>query len=97
MFSFSLDAPRTLQGLGAGTHRREEILAELSKDSICDSCLQRISSTLASSRAEHTQAVKDRISSVEQMKDVVDLTKGLFAVSKVGQIILHRVTHQRDL
>jgi len=92
MFSFSLDAPRTLQGLGAGTHRREEFPTELSKNSMCDSCLQRISSTLASSRAEHTQAVKDRISSVEQMKDVVDLTKGLFAVSKVRQTIFHRIT-----
>jgi len=44
--------------------------------------IDRISNILATSRAEHTQAVKDRISSVEQMKDVVDLTKGLFAVSK---------------
>jgi len=44
--------------------------------------IDRISSVLATSRAEHTQAVKDRISSVEQMKDVVDLTKGLFAASK---------------
>ena len=33
--------------------------------------------------AEHIQAVKDRITSVEQMKDVVSLTKGLFALSKV--------------
>lgn len=39
---------------------------------------------MESSRAEHTQAVKDRINSVEQMKDVVSLTKGLFALSKVS-------------
>lgn len=34
-------------------------------------------------RAEHTQAVKDRIDSVGQMKDVVALTQSLFALSKV--------------
>jgi len=44
--------------------------------------IQRIRNILNSSRAEHTQAVKDRIGSVEQMKDVVDVTKNLFALSK---------------
>jgi F-type H+-transporting ATPase subunit b len=44
--------------------------------------IQRISGILNQSRTEHTQAVKDRITSVEQMKDVVDVTKGLFALSK---------------
>ncbi|KII86037.1 hypothetical protein PLICRDRAFT_178330 [Plicaturopsis crispa FD-325 SS-3] len=44
--------------------------------------IQKIKGILDSSRAEHTQAVKDRIASVEQMKDVVSLTKGLFALSK---------------
>jgi F-type H+-transporting ATPase subunit b len=39
---------------------------------------------LDGARTEHTQAVKDRIDSVAQMKDVVSLTEGLFAVSKVG-------------
>ncbi|KAG1739015.1 ATP4, subunit B of the stator stalk of mitochondrial F1F0 ATP synthase [Suillus lakei] len=34
------------------------------------------------SRTEHTQAVRDRINSVEQMKDVVSLTQGLFGLSK---------------
>jgi F-type H+-transporting ATPase subunit b len=38
---------------------------------------------LDGARAEHTQAVKDRIDTVGQMKDVVSLTEGLFAVSKV--------------
>jgi F-type H+-transporting ATPase subunit b len=38
---------------------------------------------LDGARAEHTQAVKDRIDEVGQMKDVVSLTEGLFAVSKV--------------
>ena len=39
---------------------------------------------LDGARAEHTQAVKDRIDAVDQMKDVVSLTEGLFAISKVG-------------
>ena len=45
--------------------------------------INKIKSILNNARAEHTQAVKDRIQSVEQMKDVVDVTKGLFALSKV--------------
>ena len=44
--------------------------------------IQKIAGVLNQSRTEHTQAVKDRITSVEQMKDVVDITKGLFALSK---------------
>ncbi|KAH9930266.1 ATP synthase [Fomitopsis serialis] len=44
--------------------------------------IQRIKGILDSSRAEHTQAVKDRITSVEQMKDVVSVTESLFALSK---------------
>ncbi|KAH7890957.1 ATP4, subunit B of the stator stalk of mitochondrial F1F0 ATP synthase [Phlebopus sp. FC_14] len=44
--------------------------------------IERIKKVLESSRAEHTQAVKDRIDSVQQMKDVVTLTEGLFALSK---------------
>ncbi|KAF8840390.1 ATP4, subunit B of the stator stalk of mitochondrial F1F0 ATP synthase [Paxillus ammoniavirescens] len=44
--------------------------------------IERIKNVLESARAEHTQAVKDRISSVEQMKDVVSLTEALFALSK---------------
>ena len=45
--------------------------------------IERIRAVLESARAGHTQAVKERITSVEQMKDVVDITKGLFALSKV--------------
>jgi F-type H+-transporting ATPase subunit b len=45
--------------------------------------IARIKGVLDGARAEHTQAVKDRIDAVGQMKDVVSLTKGLFAVSKV--------------
>ncbi|EPS94339.1 hypothetical protein FOMPIDRAFT_1026233 [Fomitopsis schrenkii] len=44
--------------------------------------INRIRGILNSSRAEHTQAVKDRIASVEQMKDVVSVTENLFALSK---------------
>ncbi|KAI0715949.1 ATP synthase [Fomitopsis betulina] len=44
--------------------------------------INRIKGILNSSRAEHTQAVKDRIASVEQMKDVVSVTENLFALSK---------------
>jgi hypothetical protein len=36
---------------------------------------------------EHTQAVKDRIDSVGQLRDVVDITKGLFALSKVRDVL----------
>jgi F-type H+-transporting ATPase subunit b len=44
--------------------------------------IQRIKKVLDGARAEHTQAVKERIDSVGQMKDVVEITKGLFALSK---------------
>lgn len=45
--------------------------------------IARIKGVLDGARAEHTQAVKDRIDEVGQMKDVVSLTEGLFAISKV--------------
>lgn len=44
--------------------------------------INRVKNILNSARAEHTQAVKDRIAGVEQMKDVVAITEGLFALSK---------------
>ncbi|RYO75060.1 hypothetical protein DL766_000872 [Monosporascus sp. MC13-8B] len=43
---------------------------------------EKIKSILNSARADHTQAVKDRIENVQQMGGVVDITKALFAVSK---------------
>ena len=43
---------------------------------------QRIKSILDSARAEHTQAVRSRIDQVSEMKDVVDITKALFELSK---------------
>jgi len=44
--------------------------------------ISHIKGLLDATRKEHTQAVADRITSVEQMKDVVDVTKNLFAISK---------------
>jgi len=44
--------------------------------------IAKIRGILDGARAEHTQAVKDRINSVGQMKDVVSITEGLFALSK---------------
>jgi F-type H+-transporting ATPase subunit b len=45
--------------------------------------VQKIRDILNAARADHTQAVKDRIESVSQMSNVVDITKTLFEVSKV--------------
>ncbi|KAF8075220.1 hypothetical protein FPV67DRAFT_621344 [Lyophyllum atratum] len=47
-----------------------------------DANIARIKKVLDGARAEHTQAVKQRIDNVAQMKDVVSLTQGLFALSK---------------
>ena len=52
--------------------------------------IARIKGVLDKSRAEHTQAVKDRIDAVGQMKDVVAITEGLFALSKVRCRLLVR-------
>ena len=46
--------------------------------------IEKIRGILNGARASHTEAVKERISSVEQMKDVVSITEGLFALSKVN-------------
>jgi len=43
---------------------------------------QQHSHVLNSARAEHKQAVQERIDSVGQMRNVVDITKDLFEVSK---------------
>lgn len=45
--------------------------------------IARIKKVLNDARAQHTGAVQERIESVGQMKDVVSITKGLFALSKV--------------
>ncbi|KAI0011296.1 hypothetical protein F4779DRAFT_574296 [Xylariaceae sp. FL0662B] len=43
---------------------------------------EKIKGILNAARADHTQAVKNRIENVQQMSSVVDITKGLFEVSK---------------
>ena len=45
---------------------------------------EKIKNILNSARADHTQAVKSRIVDVQQMTGVIDITKTLFEVSKVG-------------
>ena len=44
--------------------------------------IERQKAVLNGARATHTQAVKDRIENVQKMKDVVEITEGLFALSK---------------
>jgi len=43
---------------------------------------EKIRGILNSARADHTQAVKNRIEDVKQMEGVIDITKSLFEVSK---------------
>lgn len=45
---------------------------------------EKIKNILNSARADHTEAVQTRIEGVKQMGGVVDITKNLFAVSKVS-------------
>ncbi|KAF7309517.1 hypothetical protein MIND_00322500 [Mycena indigotica] len=52
-----------------------------------DAQVARIKGVLDSARADHTQAVKDRIDNVAQMKDVVALTQSLFALSKETAVL----------
>ncbi|TLD23085.1 hypothetical protein PspLS_07388 [Pyricularia sp. CBS 133598] len=47
-----------------------------------DSQSNKIKDILNAARADHTQAVKNRIENVQQMSGVIDITKSLFAVSK---------------
>jgi F-type H+-transporting ATPase subunit b len=47
----------------------------------------KIKGILVEARADHTQAVKDRIVDVQQMGGVVEITKALFEVSKVRSSI----------
>ncbi|KAG8697240.1 atp4 subunit B of the stator stalk of mitochondrial F1F0 ATP synthase [Ceratobasidium sp. 395] len=58
--------------------------------------INRIKSVLNATRKEHTQAVAARIGAVEQMKDVVDITKGLFALSKETAKLEHEAFEQRQ-
>lgn len=47
----------------------------------------KIKGILNAAREDHTSAVKARISSVQDLSGVIDVTKDLFAVSKVGSDI----------
>ncbi|KAI6138713.1 ATP synthase [Pisolithus tinctorius] len=47
-----------------------------------NSHIECVKTALENSCTEHTQAVKDRIHSVKQIKDVILLTKGFFPISK---------------
>lgn len=47
-----------------------------------DGEVKKVNSLLNESRNKHINAVNDRISSVSQLKDVVETTKQLFAISK---------------
>ncbi|KAI1816488.1 ATP synthase subunit 4 [Poronia punctata] len=47
-----------------------------------DAYNDKVKNILNAARADHTQAVKNRIGTVEQMGGVVDITKSLFEVSK---------------
>ena len=47
--------------------------------------VNKIKGILNAARADHTEAVKTRIESVQQLGSVVDITKTLFEVSKVNQ------------
>lgn len=48
-----------------------------------DGQVNKIKGILNAARADHTEAVKARIESVQQLGSVVDITKTLFEVSKV--------------
>jgi F-type H+-transporting ATPase subunit b len=66
---------------------------------------EKIKNILNSARADHTEAVKTRIEDVKQMSGVVEITKDLFAVSKVsfemrgakgGKTLVKGPTRQRN-
>jgi F-type H+-transporting ATPase subunit b len=50
-----------------------------------DGQVNKIKGILNAARADHTEAVKSRIESVQQLGGVVDITKTLFEVSKVRE------------
>lgn len=49
-----------------------------------DGQIQKIKDIMYTARAGHADAVKARIEDVKPLSNVVDITKQLFAVSKVG-------------
>ena len=56
--------------------------------------IARIKGVLDGARAEHTQAVKDHIDEVGQMKDVVSLTEGQFQRSELFPLPPLLITHR---
>jgi F-type H+-transporting ATPase subunit b len=58
-----------------------KVVAPLYKD-WADERIKSVTEILNSSRTKHVEAVKERIESVSDLKDVVDTTKVLFEVSK---------------
>lgn len=61
-----------------------------------DSVIEKQKSILNASRAEHTNAVKERIASVSEMKDVVSVTKSLFEMSRDTAITEHELYKMRQ-
>jgi F-type H+-transporting ATPase subunit b len=58
--------------------------------------IDRVKSILNSARADHTNAVKERIANVEKMKDVVSVTEGLFGLAKETAQLESEVFVQRQ-
>lgn len=58
-----------------------KVVAPLYKD-WADARIQSVSDVLNASRTKHVNAVKERIESVSELKDVVNTTKVLFEISK---------------
>ncbi|MCV2423832.1 ATPase B chain family protein, partial [Paucibacter sp. DJ4R-1] len=82
-----------------GTAIMFTLLARILKDPYkewSEGHINRIRNILNTTRKEHTQAVTARIDSVQQMKDVVDVTKGLFALSKETAKLEHEAFAQRQ-
>ena len=50
--------------------------------------ISKVKGILNAAREDHTEAVKSRIESVQQMGTVVDITKSLFEVSKVWELVI---------
>lgn len=54
--------------------------------------ISKMKSILNSAREDHTSAVQTRIESVKELGSVVDITKNLFAVSKVSYTVMDPMT-----
>lgn len=53
-----------------------------------DGQINKMKNILNSARKDHTNAVQSRIESVKELGGVVDITKNLFAVSKVCDTVM---------